>query len=391
MATSATARQINQRRILQTLFLRGPMTRAQLARELAMTKSGLSNVIEELIGDRLLLERPEPASRPVRVGRPGTSLELDAAGACFLGAEVRPGRVSTTLVDMKCQVVGVPGETHAVDTADPTRVVELLGGIVDRFAADGTWTPLSGVCLVIPGFVSRLGTAHVAGLGWHEVQIQDVLRHRFGRNTTIENDANAAAFAEWYGSPPNERHDLLMLALSTGAGAGLVSDGRIVRGYNGMAGEIGHIVLSEQASGAFDAQPLTWEQAIGSNALRDAYSRRIDAPATLADFVQAVGAGDAIPVGLAETWARWTARGLLALIYAHDPERIVVSGELAPLFHLMKGVVEAHIRDRLASGFPLPTITTSALGGHIASLGGAAIMHSAWLREAVGNYDHNVD
>lgn len=385
MATSATARLINQRRILQALFRHGAMTRAQLARELSMTKSGLSNVIEDLIGDRLVLESPEPVSRPVRVGRPGTSLELDAAGALFLGAEVRPGQVTTTLVDLKCRAVGAPGESHAVDTADPARVVDLLAGIVGRLTAEGTWTPLSGVCLVIPGFVSRLGTAHVRSLGWRDVQVQDMLADRFGGNTTIENDANAAAFAEWYMSPPDERHDLLMLALSTGAGAGLVSDGRIVRGYNGMAGEIGHIILSEQAAGAYDAQPLMWEHAIGSNALRDAYRRRTHSPATLADIVHAVAAGEPAAAGLAETWARWTARGLLAMIYSYDPERIVVSGELAPLFQLMEREIEVHIRDRLAPGFPLPTITTSALGEHIASLGGAAILHATWLGEAASN------
>lgn len=391
MATSATARQINQCRVLRALFEQEAMTRAQLARQLAMTKSGLSNVIEDLIGAGLVLESPEPISRPVRVGRPGTSLELDAGGASFLGAEIRPGRVSITLLDLKCRVVGTPGEAHVLDTTDPAHVVDFLAGIVDRLTNAGRWTDLSGVCLVIPGFVSRLGMAHVASLGWRDVQARDMLRARFGRNTTIENDANAAAFAEWYMSPPKDRHDLLMLALSTGAGAGHVSQGRIVRGYNGMAGEIGHIILAEQPSGAFDTTPLMWEHAIGSTALVEAYSRRKGAPASLADFVAAIAGGEPEALDLAGHWARWTARGLLAMIYAHDPERIVVSGELAPLFRLMNDAVEAHIRSRLAPGFPLPTIATTTLGGHIASLGGAALLHAGLIRETRRQFVSEMD
>jgi predicted NBD/HSP70 family sugar kinase len=171
-----------------------------------------------------------------------------------------------------------------------------------------------------------------------------------------------------------------MLSLSSGAGAGLISQGRIIRGYNGMAGEIGHMVLEEQPSGGFTFRSMIWESAIGSGALLRAHEERTGRRLDLAGLTAAVEAREADALALIRRWAHWVSRGLLTLIYAHDPERIVVGGELAALFEIMRPEIDGEIRANLASGFAMPSLMTSTLGPDIAAIGAAALVHSDFLR-----------
>jgi predicted NBD/HSP70 family sugar kinase len=382
MATSSVARQINEARILRVLLENGPLSRAEIARRLNLTKSGMTNVIADLLTDKLIVEADSAVARG-RVGRPGTDVDLNPDGAYALGAEVVVGSISMLALDLRGQIVGGQAVTRSVDTTSAEITLGNLKRMVGEFVKEKLPqdASISGLCLAIPGFVTRDGhVAHAQKLGWRDVPVQRLLSEHVAWSVAVENDANVSAFAEWYMAAPVDRHDLLLISLSTGAGAGLISQGRIVRGYNGMAGEIGQMVLDDQASGGFDRIPMTWQGAIGSDAVVEAYSRRRGCLADLEDLTRAVQQRQADAVGIAEQWAYWVSRGLTSMIYAHDPERIVVGGELAPLFELVRGKVEGEIRSRLAAGFPAPSLRTSGLGPHIASLGAAALVHSTFIR-----------
>ena len=79
--------------------------------------------------------------------------------------------------------------------------------------------------------------------GWADVPLRDWLEDAFGRPVQLDNDANAAALAEWrFGAGQGARH-LVYLTMSTGIGAGLILDGRLYRGVRAGAGELGHVQL----------------------------------------------------------------------------------------------------------------------------------------------------
>ncbi|MCR5456556.1 MAG: ROK family protein [Clostridiales bacterium] len=81
--------------------------------------------------------------------------------------------------------------------------------------------------------------------GWDEVRIKDMLEDRFGTGAYLENDANACALAEYRFGAGRESRNMIFLTFGTGFGAGLILDGRLYRGTNGYAGEIGHVRLEE--------------------------------------------------------------------------------------------------------------------------------------------------
>jgi glucokinase len=82
-------------------------------------------------------------------------------------------------------------------------------------------------------------------IGWDNIPIVDIFEKRFGIRTRLQNDANACALAEWKFGAARGFTNVIFLTFGTGMGAGLILDGRLYGGTNGMAGEVGHIRLAE--------------------------------------------------------------------------------------------------------------------------------------------------
>lgn len=104
---------------------------------------------------------------------------------------------------------------------------------------------LAGVGIGIPGFIDdATGVAvEVINMGWKNVSVRPVLSKVLGLPVYMDNDANVAALGEAWTGGGRGRKIALCVTLGTGVGGGIVIDGRILRGMNTMAGEIGHIVL----------------------------------------------------------------------------------------------------------------------------------------------------
>lgn len=82
-------------------------------------------------------------------------------------------------------------------------------------------------------------------IGWDNVPVLEFFKNRFGIETRLQNDANACALAEWKFGAARGYKNIVLLTFGTGMGAGIILDGRLYSGTNDMAGEIGHIRLSE--------------------------------------------------------------------------------------------------------------------------------------------------
>jgi glucokinase len=121
-------------------------------------------------------------------------------------------------------------------------IVTAIGKLREKFGADG----LKGIGVGVPGFI-RIKEGFITNspnLPYFEnFPVRDELSHRLNAPVILENDANAAAFGEkWMGAGKNY-DDLVLLTLGTGIGGGIISGGHILRGFVGMAGELGHITV----------------------------------------------------------------------------------------------------------------------------------------------------
>jgi glucokinase len=128
----------------------------------------------------------------------------------------------------------------------PEQVVEDMSKAIDALRHALGSQGLQGIGVAVPGFI-RLKEGVIAGSNNLAVlegfPIRDALQARLGAPVILENDANAAAMGEqWIGAGRNV-DDLVLMTLGTGIGGGIIADGRILHGYLGMAGEIGHVTV----------------------------------------------------------------------------------------------------------------------------------------------------
>jgi glucokinase len=125
----------------------------------------------------------------------------------------------------------------------------VIGDIVNSIEALKRARPgdaLAGVGIGVPGFILIEQGVIVGSNNLPEFEgfpVRDAIEARLGTRVILENDANAAALGEkWIGAGRDVNH-LVLLTLGTGIGGGIILDGRVVHGYVGMAGEIGHLTV----------------------------------------------------------------------------------------------------------------------------------------------------
>ena len=228
----------NRTLVLQTLYRTGLQSRADLARETGLTRVTVSDLISELMGENLVIElgqRQEP-----RPGKPATLLDINRAAFQIVSLDLSGhtrlrGAVlsldGAVLSSSGLDLAGARGEA-AFDT-----VAELLAQVIARATA-----PILGVGIGSPGIVDRAGVVRNApNLGWRDQPLQARLQELTGLPVRVVNDANAAVLAEH--SFGGADHDLLLVKVGHGVGAGLLIGGRAIFGERFAAGEIGHVVV----------------------------------------------------------------------------------------------------------------------------------------------------
>ena len=131
--------------------------------------------------------------------------------------------------------------------ASPEPAIEEMVASIQTLQSRHGADQLAGVGVGVPGFI-RMKEGVVAGWGnrpaFNGYPVRDEIEKRLGKKVFLENDANAAALGEKWMGAGREVDDLVLLTLGTGIGGGIIIGGRVLHGYLGMAGELGHLTIS---------------------------------------------------------------------------------------------------------------------------------------------------
>jgi glucokinase len=227
-------------------------------------------------------------------------------------------------------------------------------------------------------------------LAWRNEPLREALADRIGLPVTVENDANAAAWAEYrYGSARDERV-VVCVNLGTGIGGGLVVSGILYRGAHGVACEWGHMCVVPDGRRCACGNRGCWEMyASGSALARDARELAEVSPVAAHRLLQIVDGDPAALTGLDVTLAaregdpaaveiftvmgRWLGRGIADLAAIVDPSVVVVGGGVSEAGDLLLGPArEAFATTLTGRGFrPAAPIRLAALGPDAGLVGAA--------------------
>jgi glucokinase len=168
-----------------------------------------------------------------------------------------------------------------------------------------------------------------------EVPLRDEMRERLGLPVAIENDANAAAIAEWKAGAARGTSDMVMLTLGTGVGGGLILGGKPYRGSIGAGGELGHMVIVHDGA-LCSCGGRGHLEAYVSGKAADGVAREAFGPAADAHrLVRLANEGDALAIGLLTEMGRKLGSGISSLVNAFDPEVVVIGGGFAAAGELL--------------------------------------------------------
>ena len=387
MATPQSVRYLNEIRALNALFRSGGMSRADLARSLGLNRSTTGHIIANLMAEALVLERPElpRGGETAKIGRPGIQIEIDPAGATFIGAEIGVDRLTVVAIDLAAgeierRSLAFPTFEHSAE-AGIDRIAAMIGDVIEALPDRSR---LRGLCVALPALLDGEGNVINALLiGWRDVELKARIAARLGKRfgvfdlaLTIENDANAFAIAETYRDTSHRSETVAFLLIENGAGGGIVIGGRLFRGARGLAGEFGQLVVGGAGYLAGRPKPGHLESYIGKDAVLARFIANGGQPgADLAQLLAALDAGDPVARKTASEWGAGLASGLIQLTSVLNPGMIILGGSVAPIYRHVAAAVEAAMQREFLEGFPMPKIEVSTLGLEGPALGGALLMH----------------
>jgi predicted NBD/HSP70 family sugar kinase len=256
---------------------------------------------------------------------------------------------------------------HEVEPTEPDRLTSQLSALVQRAVnqlADSDPRSIEAVGVAVPGRVEpRTGSVGLAvNLGGGDIALGPLLEASVGLPCYIEHDARAAATwlhsANGSDTTTASNEDMAYLSVGTGISAGIVLDGRVLRGANGLAGEVGHIIADPHAGRCACgskgcAEVIAAGPAIGRLAREAAAAGRnttLTPDATAADVFGAASAGDEVATEIAGHIAESLARVVRGLALTLGVRHIVVGGGVAAAGDaLLVRLHEAIARERQAS------------------------------------------
>lgn len=305
-----------------------------------------------------------------------TAIGIDFGGTTIKSAVVQDGRLLT-----HGEPIDTESHTNAKTLIDEIlRVIATLRGLHPEVVAVGVGLP--GFVDSVNGIVHEL--TNVAG--WDEVPLRAILAERTGLPAIIENDAKAMAFGEWkYGAAQNGRN-VICITLGTGVGGGLILDGRLYRGAQLAAGEIGHASIDYRGVPGPYGDRGGLEEYVGNQQIaeraaemyRDAGHEVPAENCTPLDLEQAARNGD--PVALA-MWDRVGAEigcALVNAIWILNPDAIVIGGGVAKAGELLFDPIRRIVEKRtLALFHENLRIVPAALGNEAGIIGCAALAAEA--------------
>jgi glucokinase len=161
-----------------------------------------------------------------------------------IGVDLGGTNLRTAALDRSGKMLEQIAESHfsAGREALLDEMVRSISRLRDKYGSAG----LAGIGVGVPGFIAfREGIVRNSNnLSFIEnFPIRDELERRLGSPVILENDANAAALGEKWLGAGREVEDLVLLTLGTGIGGGIISGGRVIRGFLGMGGELGHLII----------------------------------------------------------------------------------------------------------------------------------------------------
>jgi predicted NBD/HSP70 family sugar kinase len=384
-------RQRNQEEVIDALLERQQLTQQALVHQTGLSRATVTRIVSTLI-ERNLVTPEKAANAESPTGVPTDVLFIQPKAGIAMGIDLGRNHLRVAVRDVAGGSEVIEEETSGVDTLGDAegslkRAAELARRALAK--ADCSAEDLVGVYVGVPFAVDFQGriAAHSGMPAWKGVRPAEKLERRLRWPTTfkVANDANLGAVAELEWGTARGYANAIYVKWSTSIGGGIIVNGKLVRGSDGLAGEIGHTPVPGIA-GAVECPNCTLTGCLETVAGGDALTRQFPGARTMTEVVREarVEANEELRAAL-DVAAERVGRSLGPLVSAYNPEMLVIGGA----FHREAGdyglIADGLLRGLKQSAYP-PSVACLALDvgsqtGKAAARGGVALVLRERLRQ----------
>lgn len=346
----------NEGIIINAIRRFGPVSRADIAKLTGLTPPTVTNITAKFLEIGLISEYMIGESSG---GRRPLLLKINSDLSQLIIVNVRSEKMMGYVVDPELNIHYE--EAQNIKELKEDEVLTLLFEVISRCRQAAT-APVPAIGVVVRGPVRQEGIVVFAlNIGWKNLPLKCLIEEKFQLPAFIENDAKALTNGEYYYGSVRDVGSMILLKVSHGIGAGIMFNGRLYRGINNSAGEVGHTTIDIDGPvcrcgnyGCLEA--LASEDALVDYAVKAIKEGQASIIPTLtagdielvtADNIYAAAdAGDAVALQALTRLARYLGIGIANLVNTFNPELIVISGSIAKVSHHIEETLKQTVRDR---------------------------------------------
>ena len=364
--TSSAMRDINRSAILEIIRRESPISRSAIAKRLEVSLPTVMRIVEELVEEGFI--RPQ-GSTEWSGGRRRPLLEFYADGHVVLGVDMGGTKMYGAISDLGGNIVDEVNIGHHGSSGEDS--FNQLTTLIDSLLASprvegrrilGIGVGAPGVTLHKEGIVTWAYTLH-----WDKFPLKARLAKVYDLPITVDNDVNLAALGElWFGAGQNTQ-DMILIAIGTGIGAGVIINGLLYRGAKEASGEIGNMIPGREFLGKNYLDFGALESVASGTGIAERARQVLESKRDPAELENLTAEDVFDAARLKQEWA-WTiinetvdylAIAIANLVASFDPELIVLGGGVSRSADLL---IEP-IMQRITGVIPNPPkLVVSSLG-----------------------------
>ncbi len=390
--------------VLDEIRLGDARSRSQLVARTGLGRGIVAQRVGELIERRLVIDGD---TGPSTGGRPPRQLSFNGNAGHVLVADLGATSIDVALTDLDGRILGHHDEPARIEAGPEVclaRVEELFGLLLAT--THDVPGRLWGIGIGVPGPVEFLAGRPISPPimpGWDRYPIRERFAERYGAPVWVDNDVNILALGEWRSGVAAGHDDVVVIKIGTGIGAGIISDGRLHRGAQGSAGDVGHIQVVDDPNVICRCGNVGCLEAIaggaalardGEAAARSGRSPRLrhvlDQRGSVGaeDVARAASAGDPVAVAMLVEAGHRIGAMLASVVNFFNPSLIVVGGGVANSPDQLLAAIRETIYRR---SLPLATrdllVQRSSLGGLAGVIGASAmVVDQLFSRESLARW-----
>jgi glucokinase-like ROK family protein len=385
-------RQINLSAIMNYIRVESPISRSMLAKKTGLNKATITSLVGELIQHNFI---QEVGLETNGLGRPSMKLRLNPTAGYIIGTEIGVDFINVIGADFSPRVIFQSNEKTPPGIS-VENVLHLLTAKIHEaieVCAREVGDKFLGLALGVPGLVDYAeGVLLFApNLKWTDVPLKKILSAEFSAPVFVDNEANLATFGEFYFGSAYQHPDMLYLSVGVGLGGGILHNTHLLRGVNGMAGELGHITMQPDGELCGCGNRGCWETLVSLRALYRTVELGLqDHPdSVLLEWIhgnmeelnldlilQAARQGDLTALESLEKIGHSLGIGIASLLNTLNPDIVVFGGIMSDAWDFLEPVVTAEIRKRALPWNQNGTqVVLAQHGGDACVMGGVATVY----------------